>query len=97
MVYRERARQRGARVGGAPPSAWRDASPVRQWEGIAVHALWLSDCLVAERPVVAGVQPTSGTADRGPRYTVPAGDYSPDSGCTTLSFPAVPTQSRRCP
>ena len=56
-----------------------------------------SSCVVAERPVVAGRSRAIGNADRGPRYTVPAGDGSPVSGCTALSSPTAPTQSRRCP
>jgi hypothetical protein len=51
-----------------------------------------SGCLVliAERPVVAGVQPTAGSADRGPRCALPAGDGSPVSGYTLSLLPRRP-------
>jgi len=50
-------RARAASAGSTPPSAWGDAVPVRQRERDAVHPLWLSG-LIAERPVVTGVQPS---------------------------------------
>jgi len=66
MDYRERAWQRGARIVGAPPSAWRDASPVRQRNGVAVHPLWLSGSWASG---VAGVQPGLPVARIGARDT----------------------------
>ena len=64
---------------GATPSAWRAGHPLGAGWRHGTHALvlWCGGA----RPCSQGVQPISGTADRGPRYTLPAGDGSPDS-CT---------------
>jgi hypothetical protein len=94
VTQRGAARSAGA---GARLRA-RGATPFPLGKGNATRYT-RSGCLVliAERALSQGCSPAGGSADRGPRYTVPAGDGSPVSGYTALSSPTAPTQSRRCP